>query len=371
MRKSQASYDRSNAQLYGAFKYPILKNDDAVFLVGLIDDCVYRALKTLDDCTDFVRRQYAKVTVDALYKGTRKSFSSVDDHNLFAALPTLTDENWLDVVRNELIMYRGHWIHILSSFLKRYENYLVVAIDESERRKSEAMEAELDASSNSLYGAVAEVKHLMNRVSGILERMVRPYLRKIVSLAKTYARDPDVFFENYQNGYHGVLTAIGRYDMRIGAYAFIVEQQLRSRMVSGMSSLISMPDRLWKHKRLIDKNPNLEIEAIAKKEGIDVSLLQDSMHLLEVRNAMPLIEESDENADELECYHDAQADQEHDLALVKQQLAVYSKNIKQRDRLILSIAFDVDMFEGITVSQDELDKEAVRQLYAAQLTTAA
>jgi len=50
---------------------------------------------------------------------------------------------------------------------------------------------------------------------------------------------------------------------------------------------------------------------------------------------------------------------------------VYSKNIKQRDRLILSIAFDVDMFEGITVSQDELDKEAVRQLYAAQLTTAA
>ena len=131
------------------------------------------------------------------------------------------------------------------------------------------------------------------------------------------------------------------------------------------------PHRLWKHKRLIDKNPNLEIEAIAKKEGIDVSLLQDSMHLLEVRNAMPLIEESDENADELECYHDAQADQEHDLALVKQQLAVYSKNIKQRDRLILSIAFDVDMFEGITVSQDELDKEAVRQLYAAQLTTAA
>lgn len=371
MRRSQHSYDRSNHQLYSAFKYPILKNDDAITLVNLIDDCVYRALKTIDVSTDWVRRQYAQLAVEALFKETIKSYSSVSDYGLFRSVPVLTGDNWLDTVRNEICVYRGHWIRVLSVFIKQYSPYLKYVMDPDKTREAEAIELELDASVNSLYGVISETCHLMERVSGILDRMVRPYLRKIVSLAKTYAREPESFFENYQNGYHGVLMAIGRYDIRFGAYAFIVEMWLKSRMINGItaaSNSVTMPDRIWKHKRILDRYPNMEIEQIAKREGIDASLLRDSMHLLEVRNAMPLIEENDENANDLECYHDHQADREHDLSISRQQLEMYSRKLNSVDRLVISVAFDVDMHSAESIDKDELERETARQLYASRIS---
>lgn len=370
MRRNQNAYDRSNSQLYGAFKYPILKNDDAITLVTLIDDCVYRALKLIDDATDWTRRRYATLAVDAAFKETTKSFTSIGDSLLFSMTPVLINEDWLDRVRNEVGLYRGHWISSLSAFMKKYGSYLQYSVDESKRKEAEEIELELDASVNSLYGVIAEVKHLMERISCILDRMVRPYLRKIVSLAKTYAREPEAFFENYQNGYHGVLMAIGKYDVRIGAYAFIVELWLKSRMINGITAIsnsVTMPERIWKHKRLFDKNPNLSIEQLAKRELISPEMLRDSMHLLDVRNAMSLIEENDENADSLECYHDRQADKEHDLSLSRQQLSIYSKKLKPFERVVLSVTFDVDMHTADSIDPIALEREAARQLYSARL----
>jgi len=366
--RQQDAYDRSNAQLSGAFKYPILKNEDAVTLVMLIDECVYKALKTLDHTTDFVRRQYGILTVDALFKGTEKSYSSISDYGLFLALPILTDENWLDIVRNDLIVYRGHWIRVLGMFIKKYEAYLQYVCT-CDSKAASAIEDELDASPNSLYGAIMDTRYLLDRITGILERMVRPYLRKVVSLARTFARYPGAFEENYQNGYHGVLLAIGRYDVRIGAFAYMVEMWIKSKMITGVTSAsnsMTMPNRIWKHKKILDRYPNLEVDDIAKREHIDPALLQSSMQLLKSRNAMPLIEENDENSESLECYHDTQADREHDLALIRQQLETYSKNLKVRDRIILSIAFDVDMNID-EIDQNEIDREAARQLYASRL----
>jgi DNA-directed RNA polymerase specialized sigma subunit len=368
--RQQDAYDRSNAQLYGAFKYPILRNEDAVMLVGLIDECIYKVLKTLDGTTDFIRRQYAVLAVDALFKGTEKSYSSISDYGLFRALPILTEEDWLDIVRNDLIVYRGHWIRVLTAFLKKYEIYLQYVCTQDP--KAATIEDELDASPNSLYGAVMEARHQLDRVTGILERMVRPYLRKVVSLARTFARFPGAFEENYQNGYHGVLLAIGRYDVRIGAFAFMVEMWIKSKMITGVTSAsnsMTMPTRIWKHKKILDRHPNLEVDEIAKLEKIDSNLLQNSMQLLKSRNAMPLIEENDENSESLECYHDTQVDREHDLMLVRQQLETYSKNLRVRDRIILSIAFDVDMNID-EIDQNELDHEAARQLYSSRLMSA-
>ena len=75
--RQQDAYDRSNAQLYGAFKYPILRNEDAVMLVGLIDECIYKVLKTLDGTTDFIRRQYAVLAIVNWRVGLRRSPSRI------------------------------------------------------------------------------------------------------------------------------------------------------------------------------------------------------------------------------------------------------------------------------------------------------
>jgi DNA-directed RNA polymerase sigma subunit (sigma70/sigma32) len=370
MRNARAAYDRSNAQLYSAFKYPTLRNEDAVMLVGLVDDCVYRALRTLDCHTDWVRHQYARFATSAIFKQLRKSHSSVGDHLLYTMLPQLNGPNWLDLVRKDINLHRGHWIKAIQGFLKRYECYqdLCISDDPAARKKAEAIELELDASSHSLYGAIAEARHQLNRVSGIIERMVRPYLRKIVSLARAFANEPWAFFENYQNGYHGILLAIGRYDTRIGAYAFIADMWIKSYMVNGISvasNTIKMPSRVWKHRSILERNSHLEIEQIAKREGIDAKLLHDSAHLLDIRNAMPIIEESDENAESLEDYHDRRVERENEVAQTRQQIEAYSKGLSARDRLVLSIAFDIDLHLN-DIDQQMLDREAARQLYACQ-----
>lgn len=373
MASTRAAYDRSNAQLYGAFKYPTLSNEDAVILVGLIDDCVYKSLKCVDAHTDWVRRQYARFAVGSIFKDLKKAYSSVNDSLVFTELPVLVGDDWLDRVRNDVNLYRGHWIKALRSFIQQYGDYQFLCMSDSpaDKRQAAAIELDLDANDRSLYGVIAEVKHNLARISKILERMVRPYLRKLVSLAKTFAREPTAFFENYQNGYHGILSAIGRYDVRIGAYAFIVDMWIKSYMVSGISTAsntIKMPSRIWKHRRLLEKHSNMEVEQIAKKHGIDPSLLQDSARLLDVRNAMPIIEESDEQADNLEDYHDRRHEQEHEISQLRQQLETYSRSLAPHDRLVLSIAFDIDLHTS-EIPKADLDREAARQLFACHISS--
>jgi DNA-directed RNA polymerase specialized sigma subunit len=374
MRKSRSAYDRSNAQLYGAFKYPTLRNEDAVLLVGLIDDCVYKALSVMDLHTDWVRSQYARFASSSVFKQLRKSYSSVGDHLLYTMLPVLNGPDWLKRTRNEVKLHRGHWIKALKTFIDAYGVYcqLCLADDKASQKRAAEIELELDASPNSLYGVIAEVQYQLNRISGIIERMVRPYLRKIVSLARSFANEPWAFFENYQNGYHGIMLAIGRYDTTLGAYAFIADTWIRSYMVNGISvasNTIRMPSRVWKHRSLLERNSHMDIEAIAKREGIDAKLLHDSAHLLEIRNAMPIIEESDENADSLEDYHDRRQENESEVAQVRQQIETYSKGLSPRDRLILSIAFDVDLHTA-DLDPKVMQREAARQLYACQLARA-
>jgi DNA-directed RNA polymerase sigma subunit (sigma70/sigma32) len=371
MRSSRTAYDRSNAQLYGAFQYPTLRNEDAVLLVGLIDDCVYNALSVLDLHTDWVRTQYAKFAAGSVFKQLRKSYSSVGDHLLYTMLPVLGGPDWLTRIRSEVKLHRGHWIKALNAFINQYGEYqqLCLAEDSASKRKAEAIELELDASENSLYGVIAEVRHQLNRISGIIERMVRPYLRKIVSLARMFANEPWAFFENYQNGYHGIMLAIGRYDTNLGAYAFVADLWIRSYMVNGISvasNTIKMPSRVWKHRTLLERNSHMDVDQIAKREGIDPKLLQDSAHLLEIRNAMPIIEESDENAESLEDYHDRRQERESEVAQVRQQIETYSRKLSSQDRLILSIAFDVDLHND-PLDPGVAQREAARQLYAHQL----
>jgi hypothetical protein len=164
--------------------------------------------------------------------------------------------------------------------------------------------------------------------------------------------------------------AIGRYNTNIGAYAYIVSMWIQSSMVGGITKLsntINIPDKTWKHKRLLDKHPNMSYEEISKRYDIDVKSIEDSVNLLEARNAMPLIEENDEEADGLESYHDKSAEREMQLSQANQQIILFGSHMKPRYKAIISLLFDVDCLAS-SPNGDEVRRETMRQL-SLQLAT--
>jgi DNA-directed RNA polymerase sigma subunit (sigma70/sigma32) len=323
----------------------------------------------LDDHTDWVKKQYAKFASEAMFKGTEKSYSSVHDTLIYKMLPVFAkDSDWLHKVRHTVILYRGHWLKALSLFYNKHKHYIDLSLksvtSKQASKQAELIENSLDANRNTLYSVLLEVKYNLDRCRDITERLVRPYLRKVVSMARMYAREPEAFFENYQNGYHGVLMAIGRYNTNIGAYAFIVSMWIQSSMVGGITKLsntINFPDKTWKHKRLFDKHPNMSYADISKKYGIEVDSLEDSANLLEARNAMPLLEENDEEADGLEAYHDKSTEHEHQLNQAIQQIILFGSRLSSVNKAILSILFDTDALIS-EPDKDELRRETYRQL---------
>jgi hypothetical protein len=84
---------------------------------------------------------------------------------------------------------------------------------------------------------------------------------------------------------------------------------------------------------------------------------------LEVRTAAPLIEENDENADSLDDYHDRDIEEIENHTLVLDQLKLYTKHLSAQHRLVLGLAFDVNLFNDIP--QEDIEKEAAKQLYVA------
>lgn len=360
-------YQRSDAQLYGAFKYPTLRNEDAVLLASLMDDCLYAAAAAVDVNSTWTKTEYAKLAVATIFKKSGNgSYSTVSDRYFVTTLPLLDKPDWLTTVRTHVSPFRDLLNTMMSAFEIKCSSLPYWSSSERWLPRIQALERELGCTTGGLYGAFAEVQYQLQRYHDISNRMSRPYLRRIVSVAKGFANRPDAFLENYQNGYHGALIAIGKYDSRKGAFAFFVDVWIKNRMISGItnaSNSISLPERVWKHKRLLERHSNKEIDEIAKIEGVNADLLRNSALLLDVRNAAPLIEENDENNESLDDYHDLEALESENQHIVNDQLQLYTKKLSARSRLVLGLAFDVNLFNE--VPEADVEREAARQLYIA------
>jgi len=372
-------YQRSDAQLYGAFKYPTLRNEDAVLLATLMDDCLYKALTVVDTHTTWVTKEYARLVVATIFKGTsksNKSYSTISDRYFVTTLPQTSHlrfqvksaSAWLRVVRDQVAPFREIHLDTLSAFEKQCSALATWSAVESTYPKVHALEQDLGCTTGGLYGAVAEARAQLERCHDIVARMARPYLRRVVSEAMRFARtnDPNAFLDNYQNGYWGVMTAIGKYNVNVGAFAYFVDIWIKNKMIGGISNAsnsMSLPDRVWRHKRYLDAHPTKTVEEIAKIEGVSPDLLSSSSQLLEVRTAAPLIEENDENADSLDDYHDRDIEEIENHTLVLDQLKLYTKHLSAQHRLVLGLAFDVNLFNP--VPQEDVEKEAAKQLYVA------
>ena len=372
-------YQRSDAQLYGAFKYPTLRNEDAVLLATLMDDCLYQALNAVDTHTNWITTEYAKLVVATIFKGankSNKSYSMVSDRYFVTTLPQTShlrfqaksSSAWLHVVRDQVAPFREIHLETLSRFEKHCSALSVWSAADSTYAKVQMLEKELGCGTGGLYGAVAEAKAQLARCHDITARMARPYLRRVVSEAMRFAKtnDPNAFLDNYQNGYWGVMTAIGKYNTHVGAFAYFVDIWIKNKMISGISNAsnsMSLPDRVWRHKKFLDAHPTKTVGEIAKLEGVSPDLLSSSSQLLEVRTAAPLIEENDENADSLDDYHDRDIEEIENHTLVLDQLKLYTKHLSAQHRLVLGLAFDVNLFNDIP--QEDIEKEAAKQLYVA------
>lgn len=359
-------YQRSDAQLYGAFKYPTLRNEDAVLLASLMDDCLYSAAAAVDLNSTWTKTEYAKLTVATIFRASKGSYSTVSDRYFVTTLPLLSSPNWLDTVRTHVSPFRELLLSMMLAFEHKCASITHWSTAERWLPRIEALECDLGCTTGGLYGAFSEVQYQLQRCHDISLRMSRPYLRRIVSVAKGFANKPDAFLENYQNGYHGAMIAIGKYDSRKGAFAFFVDVWIKNRMISGItnaSNSISLPERVWKHKRLLDRHSNKDLAEIARIEGVNEDLLRSSEHLLDVRNAAPLIEENDENNESLDDYHDLEALESENQHIVNDQLQLYTKKLSARSRLVLGLAFDVNLFNEVPAA--DVEREAARQLYIA------
>jgi RNA polymerase sigma factor (sigma-70 family) len=363
-------YNRSDAQLCGAFKYPTLCNEDAVYLAGLLDDCLYAAATVLDNHTPWISNEYARIVVAVIFRGSKKSYSTVSDRSYITTLPMMRRPDWLQHVRATVSPFRELLLNTLSTFEHTCAQLPAWVVDERGLAKLTALERDLKCRPGALYGVYTEVQYQLQRCYDISTRMARPYLRRVVSVAKQYAstNEPEAFLDNYQNGYIGVITAIGKYDTRFGAFAFFVDIWIKNRMISGISSAsnaMALPERVWKHKRILDKHSGKEIDEIADIVNVNADLLRSSAMLLEVRNAAPLLEENDEhhNTDVLDDYHDAESIEVENQNIVNDQLRLYTKHLSKESRIVLGLAFDVNMFNDVPA--EDVERETARQLYIA------
>ena len=175
-------YQRSDAQLYGAFKYPTLRNEDAVLLATLMDDCLYRALAVVDTHTTWVTTEYAKLVIATIFRGTKKSYSTVSDRYFVTTLPQTSHlrfreksaSAWLFVVRDQVSPFRELTLDILSNFEKRCASLVTWSVAESTYSKVSFLDRELGCSTGGLYGALAETQSQLARCHDITTRMARP-----------------------------------------------------------------------------------------------------------------------------------------------------------------------------------------------------
>lgn len=369
-----------------SFHYTIVSNEEAVYLLTLLDDVIYGCLESIDRVSPVVRDRYLDVVRHYSFHPVdgRSSYSSCcPDSIVIASLLWMGDDNWLQVLRHRVHLFRIYlmdMLHDLDNGSAGYETALEVPATSRSYLEAQATIARITdflGAGNATYFVVREIRRAIARITKIIRKLTYPYLRKVVVAAKRYGTDkPAIFLENYQNGSTGIRIAIGRHDCELGAYASTVERWVGNRIMTFIRDngmLVHIPDRAFTHRNIVEKhqskNPGITLEEIADIEGISRKMLVESMSLVESQiSYVDLAEEDETTSKHGADYIDRSTDPESAENTVNETVREYKSVIRHRDRALLCLLYGVDDFaDSVPICTKQVKRERARQLLTRHL----
>ncbi len=371
----------ADKMLRGVHQYPLLKHDDAVFLTNQLDDCVHACVSVVTLHSNWFKDAYVNVVETyAMNPADRNSYSAhSDDAVLMHTLFCLDETDWLTIVRERVSLFRLHWIksiHELSSIIKTYVDDTLVSSDDVDyihaRERCSQVEQILGVSSEVMFGLANEITYYQKRIDKITNKMTCPYLRRIAVLAKKYTSgNPDIFLDNFQSGVEGIHIAIGRYHVNMGSFAGIVDTWAINKIIAWVrkaSNFVKVPDRVWAHKKLYEKQssktPLASSEDIAEAIGVPESTMLSSLKLADMQGTAQILDESE--TDDFGRGNESYVDTTFmDSDTVNTFMLEYGHVLTPEDRVILTLVFGCDT-DGMSFGNaEEIERETLRQLLAS------
>lgn len=387
-RENRSGFAEVKKLMRESFKYTIISNTEAVYLLETLDNVIYSTLATVDKVSPVIRLRYQKLVSHYAFHPVdgRSSYSSTDtDAILLSSLYWCHDNaKWLNVIRSRVKLFRLYWMDLLheldnigSEYLDLVSNNNTTASDpEYIATRKRSIEVALCVDSGTAYGVVREIQQAVKRIERIVRKLTYPYLRKVVTHAQHFSTgNTNTFMENYQNGSVGIRIAIGRHDIALGAFASTVDRWVSNRIMTFIREngmLVRVPDRAFTHKNIVDRytsrNPQITLEEIAEAEGIKAKLLIESMSMVQSQTGyVDLGDEDESTSKHSHDYIDRSTDPDSPGNAVNTTVKEYSVLMRPRERVLLSIAYGVEdayMVDAL----DPLTKhiERSRQLLAAK-----
>lgn len=370
------AFAQANDLLNSSFNYCLLDNADAAYLVNLMDDLIYSCLHALDEDSTIVREFYMNLVYHANRKGTKKTFSTVNDRFACVYAHTVGMPMWLYAVRRYVRIYRAYWMSLLGTIVEQLPAIVAQLDSQLDRPLDDRSPVSLSSCGvtfevpyHRAYGLVNVLNANWARIKDVERRISVPFLRRVGTLARNFAREPEVFLEHYQHGFEGVLIALSKYDSEYGSFASQVNMWVNNRMIHSIkqsNSFIRIPDRMYKLRVLVDKhrkkNPNATLQDVADAESVDIKSLESAVALHDRQNVAMLIDDVDD--DEPEAYTDLSLEQDKEANDLSQQLHHYMLGLTDTERLILFLFYDYDSIDvgKMLVDKAELERETFRQL---------
>ena len=372
-----------------SFHYSVVSNEEAVYLLTLLDDVIYKCLEYVDQHSDIVRAKYLDIVRYYAFHPVegRSSYSSCcPDNIILASLFWLPEHGWLPTIRYRVHLFRIYFMDMLHEFDNISSGY-EDAIDVQETSpKYAAAKVLIDkvtavfGSGPATYSVVRIIHRTVIHMRKIVRKLTYPYLRQVVVAAKRYGAwrsNPGLFMENYQNGSTGIRIAIGRHDCELGAYASTVERWVSNRIMTFIREngmLVHVPDRAFTHRNIVEryraKHPDASLDSIADAEGISKKLLANSMALVESQTGYVDLEEEDETTSKhSQDYIDRSTDTDSFENTVNETIDEYRAVLKHRDRALLCLLYGVESFaESVPITPTVLRHERMRQLLTRHIT---
>lgn len=369
-----------------SFHYTVISNEEAVFLLTLLDDVIYGCLARLDAVTDTVRSRYLDIVNHYAFHPVdgRSSYSSCCPDSIVVASLMWIGENWLSMIRYRVHLFRIYFmdmIHDLDNMTAGYEAALEVPETSKDYASAQARIAQITdrlGAGDATYFAIREVRRCVARIEKIVRKLTYPYLRKVVVAARRYGTtNPGFFLENYQNGCSGIRIAIGRHDCELGAFASTVDRWVGNRIMTFIRDngmLVHVPDRAFTHRNIVEryqsKQHDITLEEIAEIEGINPKLLTESMTMVEAQTGyVDLAEEDEATSKHSLDYIDRSTDSDSPENTVNETIQEYKSVLRHRDRALLCLLYGVEEFSDIVMMKQKVrTRERARQLLTRHVT---
>ena len=384
-RENRSGFSEVKKLMRESFRYTIISNTEAVYLLETLDHVIYDTLATVDTVSPVIRNRYQKLISHYAFHPVdgRSSYSSTDTDAILLSSLYWCHENstWLNVVRTRVKLFRLYWMDLLHELDNIGSEYLdlvsdIVSDTEYLATRKRSIEAALCVDSGTAYGVIKEIQQAVKRIERIVRKLTYPYLRKVVTHAQHFsAGNTTTFMENYQNGSVGIRIAIGRHDITLGAFASTVDRWISNRIMTFIREngmLVRVPDRAFTHKNIVDRytsrNPQITLEEIAETEGIKAKLLIESMSMVQSQTGyVDLGDEDESTSKHSHDYIDRSTDPDSPVNAVNTSVREYSVLMRPRERVLLSIAYGVeDAYMVDALDQETKHVERSRQLLAAK-----